>query len=117
FSDDGVLNHSNRVIGIPVCSDNCFRVPNIINFSFLYSAYICAYLPICSNVYPLSLPSYKYRSKVCLDTLIWSANIFVLPVDWYIPSKYISYTLVLFFVTVLTLQLDQLIYEKLGFIQ
>src|SRR5699024_9068298 len=33
------------------------------------------------------------------------------------PSKYISYTLVLFFVTVLTLQLDQLIYEKLGFIQ
>src|SRR5699024_698389 len=33
------------------------------------------------------------------------------------PSKYISYTLVLFFVTVFTLQLDQLIYEKLGFIQ
>src|SRR5699024_6908046 len=33
------------------------------------------------------------------------------------PSKYISYTLVLFFVTVITLQLDQLIYEKLGFIQ
>src|SRR5699024_8434505 len=64
-----------------------------------------------------SLPSYKYRSKVCLDTLIWSANIFVLPVAWYMPSKYISYTLVLFFVTVFTLQLDQLIYKKLRFIQ
>src|SRR5699024_219192 len=33
------------------------------------------------------------------------------------PSKYISYTLVLFFVTVFTLQLDQLIYKKLRFIQ
>src|SRR5699024_5660921 len=33
------------------------------------------------------------------------------------PSKYISYTLVLFFVTVITLQLDQLIYKKLCFIQ
>src|SRR5699024_3637298 len=48
---------------------------------------------------------------------MWSANIFVLPVAWYTPSKYISYTLVLFFVTVLTLQLDQLIYKKFRFIQ